>query len=237
MKYIFFIIIALGIFSASAQEQAQQAMQQAQRDSIPLELRRQAYIYSLAKKYNDPVVARMALYNILSTNPNSTPIMDSLALLYLDYQQYASAALVAQDVVQINPEDVFAAEIAAVSFDNLGVKTKAVDNYEKMYLATNDLGTLYRVAFLQFELKRFGEAMNNADVLVEDPKSEELNLIFQKSQKENQEISLKASAMRLKGMIAEAQGNTEQAKEFYQKALELEPEFAIAQKELSELGK
>lgn len=233
MKYIFCFIITLAIFSASAQDEAQAQAQ----DSIPFELRRQAYIYNLGKKYNDPTIARMALYNILSTNPNSTPLMDSLALLYFDYQQYASAALVAQDAMKINPNDLFATEIAAVSFDQLGVKNRAVDNYEKLYLANNDLGTLYRVAFLQYELKRYGEAINNADNIIKAPESEELKLVFQKSKNENQEVSLKASTIRLKAMIAEAQGNKAEAKELYQKVLELEPEFAVVKQQLAELEK
>lgn len=238
MKYIFLAFTAFGMFFASAQDQQQnQAEQPVPQDSIPFELRRQAYIYELGKKYNDPIISRMALYNILSTNPNSTPIMDSLALLYLDYQQYASAALIAQDAMRVNPGDLFATEVAAVSFDNLGVKTRAVDLYEKLYQANEDLGTLYRVAFLQYDLKRFNEAKTNADILSESPEAEKLKLVFQKTQNENQQISLKASAMRLKGMVAEAQGNVDQAKEFYQKALELEPEFAVVKQQLEQLNK
>lgn len=231
MKHIFLLVTVLGIFSVSAQDQEERAAA----DSIPFELRRQAYIYELGKKYNDPIIARMALYNILSVNPNSTPIMDSLAVLYLDYQQYASAALIAQDAMRVNPNDMFATEIAAVSFDNLGVKSRAIENYEKLYLENNDLGILYRIAFLQYETKQFNQALTNVDDMISAKEAETLKLIFQKTQNENQEISLKASAVRLKGMIAEAQGDKARAKELYQEALGLEPDFAVVAQQLKKL--
>ncbi|MEQ8582970.1 MAG: hypothetical protein RIC30_11465 [Marinoscillum sp.] len=230
MKYLATLLIALCAISASAQ-------QQAPKDSIPYELRKQAYIYTLAKKYNDPDVARMALYNLIATNPNSSAVLDSLALLYFDYQQYASAALVAQDAMKIDPNDLFATEVAAVAFDNLGVKTRAVNNYEKLYLANNDLGTLYKIAFLQLELKRHGEAINNADVIIASPKSDELKLVFPIDNSRTQEISLKAATVRMKGMIEADKGNTSLARELYQKALDMEPDFAMLKEQIAALDK
>lgn len=203
--------------------------------SIPMELRKQAYIYSIAKKYNDPAVARMALYNLLASNPGSSAILDSLALIYYEYQQYASAALVSQDALTLNPNDLFATELAAVAFDNLGVKHRAITHYEKLYLANNNLETLYKIAFLQFDLKRYSEALNNADAIINSPKSEEIKLLFPKDENTNQEISMKASALRLKGMIEADKGNNELAKENFQKALEIAPDFQILKEQLQAL--
>lgn len=230
MKYVLTLIITAVSLGAFSQQQVPQ-------DSIPFELRKQAYIYTLAKKYNDPSVARMALYNIIATNSNSAAILDSLAILYLDYQQYASAALVAQDAMKIDPDDMFATEIAAVAFENLGVKNRAVNNYEKLYLSTNDLGILYKVAFLQLELKRHGEALNNADIVIASPDSDKIKLVFPINNTQTQDISLKAATMRMKGMIEQDRGNTSLAREHYQKALEMEPDFAVLKEQIAELDK
>lgn len=235
MRYLLSVITVLIGFIAFAQDD--QAEQQVVQDSIPFELRRQAYIYSLGQKYNDPVISRMALYNLLSVNPNSPQLLDSLALLYYQYQQFASAALVSRDAMLVNPEDAFAAEISAISFESLGVKNKAVDSYEKLYLLNNDLGTLYKLAFMQLDLKRYGEAITNADVIIESPQSEELKLIFPVDEKKNQEVSMKAAAVRLKGMIEADKGNKAEAKKYYQEALTLEPEFAVLKKQIADLDK
>ena len=120
MKYILSTFILASIVLSSYGQQDQSTTPQA--DSIPKEIRANALIYNLAKKYNDPAVTRMALYNLYALNP-SIAILDSLALMYYENQQYASAALTAQDAASYNPNDLLANEIAAVSFDNLGNTT------------------------------------------------------------------------------------------------------------------
>lgn len=234
MKYLFSIAFTSLLLATTAQDQVESAVPA---DSVPLEIRKQAYIYNLAKKYNDPAVARMALYNLIASNPNSLHLMDTLALMYLDYEEYASAALISQDVQSINPNDMLAVEIAAISFERLGVKNKAVDYYEKLYLESNNLNTLYKIAFLQYQLKRHGEAITNADIIIESAKSDDIQLIFPTDDRENQQVSMKVATIRLKGMVEEDRGNTALAKDLYQKALDMQPDFELIQKQIAELEK
>ncbi|MFT6883225.1 MAG: tetratricopeptide (TPR) repeat protein [Marinoscillum sp.] len=228
MKYWIFSLLVFVSVSSFAQADAAQ-------DSIPFEIRKQAYLYSMANKYNDPSVARMALYNLLVADPTNTAILDSLAISYFDYQQYASAALVAQDAIAINPKDLFATEIAAIAFENLGVKSRSITYYEKLYLANNSLSTLYKICFLQLDEKRYNEGLNNADVIINSSKSETLKLVFPVNQKETQEVSMKVAAIRFKGMLEEDRGNTSMALEYYQKAIEMEPEFVILKEQIKTL--
>ena len=107
-------------------------------DSIPWELRKQSLIYNAALKFNDPAVAKMALYNLIAEDPGNHILYDSLAKLYREYKQPISAALVAQQAININPNDMFAMEIAASSFDQLGAKDKALSYYAKLYLNGSD---------------------------------------------------------------------------------------------------
>ncbi len=228
MKYIVFSFLLISAFVSQAQSAQAQ-------DSIPFEVRKQAYLYDIATKYNDPTIARSALYNLLIMDPTNSAILDSLAISYLDYQQYASAALVAQDAIAVNPGDLFATEIAAVSFENLGVKNRAVGYYEKLYLSNNSLSTLYKIAFMQLDLKRFGEASLSADIIVSSAEAESLKLIFPINQKERQEVSMKVAGLRLKGMIAEAQGNKDAALAQFESALALAPDFAVLKEQIKTL--
>ncbi|MEM9338988.1 MAG: hypothetical protein AAGA66_09690 [Bacteroidota bacterium] len=212
-------------------------MEKAEGDSIPWEFRKQAFIYNTAKIFNDPQVARMAIYNLISENPSNAPLYDSLALLYLQYNQYASAALVAQQSLQINGDNLFATEIAGSAFDNLGVKDKAIPYYESLYLANNDINVLYKIAFLQMEASRYEEANASINIIMGKEEAKSINITFPTEDRRGQEVPLNVSAHRIKAMIEESKGNDEAAKTLYLKTLEMFPGFQIVQRQLQELTK
>lgn len=214
-----------------------QSQEMAKGDSIPWELRKQSFIYNSAKLFNDPVVARTALYNLLAENPGNSALYDSLALLYLQYNQNASAALVAQQSLQISPKNLFATEIAATAFDNLGVKDRAIKYYEKLYLSKNEVNTLYKVSFLQFELKRFGEANASLDIIIGNPESESIFIGFPTTDGNGQDVPLKVAAQRLKAMIVEENGTKEESINAYLSVLKMYPDFQIVQQQIAELRK
>lgn len=232
-RFILGVLTLIVVFTSNAQDQKQQAPT----DSLPFDIQKNAFIYSIASRYSDIEVSRMALYNILAYNPNNVAILDSLALMYVDNQQYASAVLASQDALRINPNDLLATEIAAVSFENLGLKDRSITYYETLYLDNQNITTLYKIAFMQFDLKRFGEALNSADILIASSETAEKNLIFQKNQNQNQEVSMLAAAYRLKGMVEAEKGNIAEAKAHFEKALEVAPDFVIVKYQLEQLDK
>lgn len=230
------LLLALGCITALVVLAQEQQQQNVPMDSLPFDVQKQAFIYSTATRYSDPMISRMALYNLLAYNPANTAIMDSLALSYIDYQEYASAVLVAQDALRINSQDMLATEIAAVAFENLGLADRAVTYYETLNLNTPDINTLYKIAFLQFQVKRFAEASTNCDILIADAEVANSTLFFQKSQQENQEVPMVAGIYRLKAMIEEEKGNVDQARENFNKALEIAPDFVLAKLQLEKLN-
>lgn len=229
------LLLTLGCITAVMVFAQEQQNQNVPIDSLPFDVQKQAFIYSTAARYSDPMISRMALYNLLAYNPANTAIMDSLALSYIDYQQYASAVLVAQDALRINPKDMLATEIAAVAFENLGLADRAVTYYETLNLNKPDINTLYKIAFLQFQLKRFSESRTNCDILIGDAEVGQATLFFQKNQNENQEVPMVAGIYRLKAMVDEEAGNVDQARSNYTKALEIAPEFVLAKLQLENL--
>lgn len=229
------LLLALGCITAVVVLAQEQEQQNVPMDSLPFDVQKQAFIYSTAARYSDPMISRMALYNLLAYNPANTAIMDSLALSYIDYQQYASAVLVAQDALRINSKDMLATEIAAVAFENLGLPDRAVTYYETLNLSKPNINTLYKIAFLQLQSKRFAEARTNCDILIGDAEVGKSTLFFQKNQNENQEISMLAGIYRLKAMVEEEAGNVDQARAIYNKALEIAPDFALVKLQLENL--
>ena len=233
MKKVLMLIAVLAGLSSVAQEKKATPL-----DSIPAELAKKIFIYNAAKQYNDPVVARVALYNLLAENPNNVQLWDSLALVYFEQQQYASAALVAQEVAAAVPSDMFATEIAAICFERLGVKNKALGFFEKMYLNdTEDVNTLYKMAFLQNDLKLYEESMNSCDQLLVNKIAKEATIVFPTTDGKGQEVTLELAVIRLKGMVEANRSNTEKAREYYNQVLKAMPDFEVMKKQLEELDK
>ncbi len=117
------------------------------------------------------------------------------------------------------------------------MRDKAVAAYESLYLKVNELSVLYQVAVLQFELERYTECITNLDIILKDPQSKALKLNFAKNETEQQEITMEAASYNIKGMIEKQQGNTAEAKKYFENALSAEPEFTLATQNLESLNK
>jgi tetratricopeptide (TPR) repeat protein len=203
---------------------------------VPIEVQRQIFVYGAAKKYNDNLIQLSTLYNLLAYNPNNSAILDSIALVYFDAQQYISAALVSADALTLNPKDELAAEIAALSFEQIGAPERALKYYETLYLLRNDIMVLYQISFLQYRLKRFNEAMTSADIIIANDVANEAKIRFPKEDETELEVALKTAALRLKAMVYEAQGNVLEATKIYKEVLLISPEFDLVKKQLQDLN-
>jgi tetratricopeptide (TPR) repeat protein len=157
--------------------------------------------------------------------------MEALANIYFDNSQFPSAALVALDLIQINDKSVGALEIAAFSLEQLGALDRALPHFESLYLLSGDNFSLYKSAFIQYSLKRYEEAMNSVNMLVKNAKSDE-KIGFPKSQTESQEVSMKAAALNLKGLIYLDQNSKAEAKTAFNEAISLDASFEQAKENL-----
>lgn len=192
--------------------------------------------YQLGLKYGDVNVARSALYSMLVMDPQNITLLDSLAYLYFDYQRYTSCLLVCLDLLKINPNNLAALEMSAISYESLSLKDKALENYESIYLKQNNIFTLYKIASLQFDLDRFVESMTNVDILLNNEEAKEAKINITTAQGP-QEIALHAAVYNLKGLIESSQDQKESAKASFNEALRIQPGFTLAQNNLADLDK
>ncbi len=228
------VLLAFLNFGSGIMAQSQEV---APGDSLPWEFRKQAFIYSSARTFNDPVVARMALYNLISENPKNVALYDSLAYLYAQYNQASSAVLVSEYVLKLRPDDLYATEIAADSYDKLGIKDRAISYYESLYLTNNDINVLYKISFLQMEFGLYEAAATSSDIIIQNESSMQNFIFFPSDDRQGQKISLHVASLRVQAMIEEFKGNDEAAKQKYLEILQLQPGFQIVQKQLYELNK
>ncbi|TFV94617.1 tetratricopeptide repeat protein [Algoriphagus kandeliae] len=225
------LIFVLGLFaSASFSQTSDSTAQLDPKTKLSLNIQDQA-AYQLAMRYNDPQMAKSALYRLIVRNPENLRFQELLGTLYFEMGQSTSAALVSLDILEVNDRSIGALEIAAYSLEQLGALDRALPNYERLYLLTGDNFSLYKSGFLQYSLKRYEEALNSVNMLVKNAKPDE-KIGFPQSETETQEISMKAAALNLKGMIYLDQGSNTEARTAFEEAIELEPNFQLAKENL-----
>lgn len=188
--------------------------------------------YQMALRYSDRSMAKAKLYDLMVRNRDDLRYMEALASLYFDAGQYPSSALVALDILQVNDKNVGALEIAAYSLEQLGALDRALPHYESLNLLTGDSYSLYKTAYLQYSLKRYEEAMNSVNMLVKNAKADD-KIGFPISETETQEVSMKAAALNLKGLIYLDQNSKAEAKTAFNEAISLAPNFNQAKENLA----
>ena len=237
MKKVFYCIILMIItLGNNLMAQEEQEMSEEEKERIA-EIRKTSTTYALALRYNDANVAKNALYDLLTDYPQNDSLLYSLSLLYLQSQQFASAALSSQDLIARNPEHLAGLEVNGIAYDNLGVYDKALSSYESLYLKTEDLNILYKMTFIQFRLQRYTESMTNIDILMSKEEAEEMKAVFPSDQNQQKEFPIKVALLNLKGLIHQEKGDKENAKKFFNEALAMAPDFVAAKQNIEQLDK
>ena len=234
MKKLKFSLLII-VLSFSVNLFAQEAEQNAN-DKSPLYWLYDAH-YRMAIQYNDFSEAKSALYNLVLLEPQNDSLRYNLAYIYFDANQYPSTILACKDILAFNPNHLGALELSAVAFENLGLKDKALPNYEKIYMQSSNLNSLYKMAFLQYDLKKYAECTVNIDILLEHIELEKASVVFSDENNESKEYPMKVAVLNLKGLVNKEVGNIKLAKQAFNDALAISPDFQMAKSNLEELSK
>jgi tetratricopeptide (TPR) repeat protein len=192
--------------------------------------------YVTAIQWNDYDVAKDALYDLIIENPQNDSLIFSLAYFYYENQKYASAVLVSQQLLARNPKNTVALEMTAVGYEVMGVPDRSLQNYESLYLLTNNISTLYKMAFLQFDLKRYAECLASIDALLANKDIDTLKVVFNDVENKPKEYAMKVAVLNLKGLaVQEHLGDKAAAKKLFEEALAIAPDFVLAKQNLSKV--
>jgi len=190
--------------------------------------------YMTAVQWNDFDVAKDALYDLIIENPQNDSLIFSLAYFYYENQKYVPAVLVSQQLLARNPKNVTALEISAVGYETMGVPDRALQNYESLYLLTNNIGTLYKMAFLQFDLKRFTESLASIDILLASKELDGAKVVFNDVENKSKEYPMKVAVLNLKGLVQQEHfGDKAMARKTFEEALAISPDFVPAKQNLA----
>lgn len=191
--------------------------------------------FNVAMRFNDSDAAKDALYDLLVENPNNDSLFLDLAFMYYENQKYPSAILVCQELLARNKNNSTAVELSASSYEALNIYDKALQHYETLYLQTNAYPALYKMAFLQYDLKRFKECSATSDILLSKKEADELKVSYPTADNKSKEFPIKVAVLNLKGLVAKDSGDNVEAKKFFEQALALAPDFVQAKENLSKL--
>lgn len=192
--------------------------------------------YVTAIQWNDYDVAKDALYDLIMENPQNDSLIFSLAYYYYENQKYASAVLVSQQLLARNPKNTAALEMSAVGYEVMGVPDRSLQSYESLYLLTNNINTLYKMSFLQFDMKRYAECLASIDALLSNKDIDTLKVVFNDVENKPKEYVMKVAVLNLKGLaVQEHLGDKEAAKKLFEEALAIAPDFVLAKQNLAKV--
>ena len=194
-------------------------------------------IYNTAMRYGDFDAARYTLYTLIAKHPENIAYLDSLIRIYFMTQNWAQCILAGQDYMSKDTANAAVMEMMAISHSNLSRNKDALDLYEKIYRKTGQLYHAYQVAVHQYILQRYGECAQMIDLIVNDTASaiELLNIDLDKGQR--QQVPIRASALNLRGVMLREINMNEKAKENFEAALKLAPDFVLAKNNIEEMKK
>lgn len=192
--------------------------------------------YKLALKNYDLSAATNSVYVMMALKPERVDLNDSLALLYFAGERYGQAYIIGEEILKANPNRKDMLELVAVSKQNLGMVKESLADYEKLYSADKGIYYLYQIATLQYQLKRYGECVASLDQIINNPESaqQKVNIMLQGG---SQDVPMKAAALNVKGICALELNQEDAAKDNFNKALEVFPDFVLPKGNLEMIAK
>jgi tetratricopeptide (TPR) repeat protein len=194
-------------------------------------------IYQQATRYQDPLTKLYALHYRIATEGSSFGLLDTLAQTYFEAGFYRQTVAIADELLAQQPRNATIAELKALSYFYLQDSKKALDAYEALYEITQDPLHLYQVITLQFNLQRYGECQANIDKLLatSDAGTASVRIVLPDGQA--QSVPLRAAAYNVRGVLFRLQKEYKRAKEAFDQALQIAPDFQLAKGNLADMEK
>jgi len=194
-------------------------------------------LFQVSSQLNDLESAKNALLNLMIEIPQNDSILFQLGTIYYQMQNYTSAAICTQQVINRNPNHVAALEINAISYENIGINDKAVESYEKLYLKTENFESIYKLIILQYDLERYNECLANIEIMLGRTEVEEYTMPVLVEGNKQKDYPIKVFILNLKGMIKKEQGDLAAAKSIFEAVLKVAPDFIAAKENLQSVSK
>jgi tetratricopeptide (TPR) repeat protein len=237
------ILMAVGLSANGQRRKNKESDNQKTKDSVPViaaQLPQDTVymrMYRNGMVYGDYRLAITAMHGLYALHPDKIQYLDSLALLYVQTQNYAQCIFSGREVLKHLPDDVPVISAVAISEQQLGRYKESLEMYEKEFSKNGSVYANYQIAVLQYALQRFGEAQASLDRLILNPKAMKEKISFSTGTNSSQDVVYKAAAENLMGIIYKDLKDYDKAQERFKLALEIQPDFVLAQNNLDYVKK
>ncbi len=211
-----------------AREEARKQVQQELKTLITNSMR-----IALQNQDFNSAIAFINMY--LAIDSSRTTLKDTLIELYLITGQANQALVLAEQKLKQNPNDTSAMHIAAIASMQLNNLQKAYEYYSRLAQATGNVKHLWDFAVVLWQMQRYGDALVVIDQIIANPAARSQTVTLQISPTTKQEVPILAAAYNLKGAAHQRLKDINAAKEAYQKALEVVPDFILPKENLQAL--
>lgn len=184
-------------------------------------------VYQKSVSRNDLAAARFAVYELMTLKPEEKNWNDTLLILYFSSGMYGQSIQLGKELLKEKPDHQLTLEIVCISEESLGMMKEGLEDYEKLYKLSAKPLHLYKIATFQYSLQRYGEATQSINALLGNQQTAQEKLYISIAQGQGQEVNLLAACWNVAGMIALETGKTDEAKTFFNKALEIDPNFLL----------
>lgn len=234
-KAFFLFLLGLALFpTANAQPPGDPSL--AELDSLALlQVSPHLRVYRRARSIGDYQTAISSLHYFLLDDPENGFMQDTLVGLYASTGQFNIAANLAEEYLEKRQNSLFLLDLLAAWYDSQGKLVESLDMYSRIRKQVpQDAYTLYQVSVLELRLERYGESRSHALELTEMPGAPDARIRIT-IQDGAQDVPANAAAWNLIGNIDLSMGKKKEAKQAFQKALEIQPDFKLAQNNLEAL--
>ncbi|MCB0743982.1 MAG: hypothetical protein KDC67_08770, partial [Ignavibacteriae bacterium] len=159
----------------------------------------------------------------------------SLAYLYFNSRKYSSCFMVCSDILtkDSNKQDIL--EMQAISLENLMALEKAAQVYAKLVTKSNNNYHAYKLANIYYVLKNYDQALMAIKKAEELKDTGEVKISYAINKNYSQQVALTSAIAFTRGLIEAAQEKNDAAIASFQKAVNIQSDFALAKDNLEAL--
>jgi tetratricopeptide (TPR) repeat protein len=160
---------------------------------------------------------------------------DTLAILYLNTNNFLPASFCADKVLKKRPDDIRMLELKGGAEQQLGRRDKILDVYAQLFRVTNDYQYMYQTAAVEFTAGNIERCKVLVDSMMSSPIINRDSIEIQIGEDQSQTVPLKAAVLNLQAFLKARDGNYAEAKKNFEAALKIYPDFVLARRNLQDL--
>ena len=196
-----------------------------------------------ALKNKDYATAAFAFNQLLLQDTANVEYKDSLSRIYIRSGNYEGGLRLGEQVMVKSPSNYKLLELISVANGQMKYTDKCIANLNTLYLSAQNPVYLYKIAGVYFDNNRFAEADSVADKLIALADS---NLIVTINLPDGsyQDVKMLAACYNMKGAVLTEQAQLmrnadliRQSVPYFQKALQVDPEFAYPRLYLEKISR